>query len=229
MHHGLANQYFAEVMGFTGTYTATTQGPKGPKTYSFDWGNGYPGWEGTKNGITPKCNGKAQGCIVRSATRLGRRVVVATMQGTRGAEESAMLDFGFASIFNPDLHGTSGDLGGSDGEALHCIATGAVAAVLPPSLPPRLQLWNANVDTSTLQKMAEASLPGPFPREPAARDVAVTRLAKGDIIMATRTGTVMELSRWQIDAAGGLTLLASGITAGSATTSPSRQTCSSPL
>lgn len=90
--------------------------------------------------------------------------------------------------------------------------------MLPPSLPPRLELWKVNVDASALGKVAEASLPGPFPREPVQRDVAVTRLAKGDIIMATRIGTAMELSRWQINEDGGLTLLASGIAAGTANT-----------
>jgi D-alanyl-D-alanine carboxypeptidase len=216
LQHGLEDPYFAEVVGFKGTYIATTQGPKGPKTYKLASGQPYPGWEGEKNGITPDCNGNAQGCIVRSATRLGRRVVVATMQGSRGPEEWGLLDHGFATIFHPDLRGTSAPLGGAEAHAVDCFATGFVTAVLPPSLPAKLNVWKANVDTSSLTKVAEASLAGSVPHV-SSRDVAVTSLATGDIIMATRTGTGIQLSRWQIGRYGGLTLLTSGVTGGTGT------------
>src|SRR5262249_21361646 len=75
--HVLQDPYAAQVLGFNGTYTATTQGPNGPKTYKFTNGNGYVGWEGEKNGISTNCNGAQLGCIVRAATRIGRRLIVA--------------------------------------------------------------------------------------------------------------------------------------------------------
>jgi len=220
IQHGLQDPYFAQVVGFQGTYTATTQGPNGTKSYSWNWGNGYPGWEGEKGGSTPKCNGPANGCIVRAATRIGRRVVVATMQGTAGAEENGMLDFGFESVFHPDWRGLSAPWGTVSRQDLDCLDNRrTLSAVLPPSGPVSLILGQPNVDNSSIAKLQEASLPGSgYVGRQASGDVAVTHLSSSDFVMATRTGSNVQLSRWTIARDGTLMLLVSSINAGSATT-----------
>jgi D-alanyl-D-alanine carboxypeptidase len=217
--HVLQDPFSAQVESFKGTYTATTQGPKGPKTYMFNRASSYPGWEGEKNGITTNCNGPAAGCIVRAATRIGRRVVVATMQGTRGAEENGMLDYGFAQIFHPDPRGTSVAWGKPSRTALDCSGTGNVlTAVLPPSGPVSLVRWQAKVDGSTVGKLQEETLPGSgYSGRTSSADVALTHLPTGDIILGTRMGPNVQLSRWTTARDGKLMLLASGIAAGTAT------------
>ena len=110
MAHAIPDPGFQEVVGFNGMYTTTTTGaPSGPKTYQWSWGFGYPGWEGAKGGGTTNCNGPNGGCMAMSAKRMGRRVVLAFMQGLPWTEEPGMFDYGFATIFHrvprrrPDL------------------------------------------------------------------------------------------------------------------------------
>ncbi len=209
--HGLQDPFFAQVVGFCGTYTATTIGPNGPKTYQWKRCNGYPGWEGEKNGVTPNCTGPAKGCLVRAATRIGRRVVVATMQGTLGAEENAMLDYGFATIFHPDADG-AGASKGVDKHALDCFGTGSAAtATLLTSGAVNLTLWQKG--GASISKVQSAAVLGPA----GAGDVAVTRLASGDIVVATVRGGALTLARWAT-AGGSLHLLANDIPAGPAST-----------
>lgn len=225
--HGLHDAYFAQVVGFSGVYTATTQGPSGTKNYSFSWGRPYTGWDGEKGGSTPNCMGPnvdpGDGCFGIAATRIGRRVVAGLMQAD-APEVSTLLDYGFATIFHPDPHGTSAAAGAVQRQAIDCFGSAsAVHAVLPPSGPVTLALWHADVDGSSVAKVTEASLPGsggPLMRGGAGQsgDVAVTRLSTGDIILATRKTNEVELSRWRMDRGGTLELLASGIQAGAATT-----------
>jgi hypothetical protein len=218
----LQDPYSAQVLGFNGTYTATTQGPNGPKTYKFTNGNGYVGWEGEKNRISPNCSGAQLGCIVRAATRIGRRLIVATMQGKRGAEEDAMLDYGCAGIFQAHLQGDSGPIDAATSQAVDCFGShSAVTASLPPSGPVSLKLWNANLDTCNgLTKQLEATVAGTGldPNGGQTGDVAVAHLASGDIALATQKGTGVTLSRWTVDRYGTLKSLSNGITAGTAET-----------
>jgi D-alanyl-D-alanine carboxypeptidase (penicillin-binding protein 5/6) len=220
--HVLQDPFSAQLLGFNGTYTATTQGPNGPKTYKFTNGNGYVGWEGEKNGISPNCNGAQVGCIVRAATRIGRRLIVATMQGKRGAEENAMLDYGYAGIFQAHLQGDSGPVDAATSESVDCFGThDAVTANLPPSGPVSLKLWNANLDTwNGITKQQEATVPGTGldPNGGQTGDVDVAHLASGDIALLTQKGTGVTLSRWTVDRYGTLKSLSNGITAGTADT-----------
>jgi D-alanyl-D-alanine carboxypeptidase len=211
--HGLQDPFFAQVLGFKGTYTATTAGPNGPKTYQWSRSSGYTGWEGDKNGVTPNCSGAAKGCLVRAATRIGRRVVVATMQGTAGAEENAMLDYGFATIFHPDLDATSAGSKAVEKHALDCFGSdGAVTATLLSSGAVDLTLWNKS--GGSISKVQSAAVVGPV----GTSDVAVTRLASGDIVVATARGRGLTLARWTTAGTGSLHLLASDIPAGPAST-----------
>jgi D-alanyl-D-alanine carboxypeptidase len=219
LQHGLQDPFFAKVVGFKGYYTAMTQGPNGPKTYKFNWGRSYPGWEGEKGGSTTNCNGPNNGfCLAVAATRIGRRVVASGMQ-LGGTDATDMLDYGFDQIFHPDPRGSSTGAGLVSRQALDCFGSNrAVTANLPPTGPVSLALWNANVDSSTVTKLTEAALPGSGNTPRNAGDVAVTRLPSGAIILATRTGAAVQLSRWTIARDGTLLLLASGISAGNATT-----------
>jgi hypothetical protein len=212
-NHGLQDPFFAQVEGFTGTYTATTQGPNGPKTYMFNRGSSYTGWEGDKNGITPNCSGAAKGCIVRAATRIGRRMVVATMQGTRGAEENAMMDYGFALTFHPDLDGWSDPAGAVDSQALDCFGSdGVVTAAMPPSGPASVALWQKT--GPSIAKLQQVAVPGSDTGALPGDTAAVARMGSGDIVAATVRGSDMRLSRWN----GSLQLLASDIPGGLAKT-----------
>jgi D-alanyl-D-alanine carboxypeptidase len=216
--HALQDPYFKKVVGFTGTYTAMTQGPNGPKTYTMNWGRPYPGWDGEKGGSTPNCVGPYNFCIAVAATRISRRVVATGMQIGSNSDVTGMLDYGFDQIFHPDPRGTSAGAGLVSRHALDCFgANRAITANLPPSGPVTLGVWYANVDGSTLTKLAGASVPASDAQRHTG-DVAVTRLPSGDIILALRMGSAVQLSRWTINRMGTLTLLASGIAAGNATT-----------
>jgi D-alanyl-D-alanine carboxypeptidase len=219
LQHGLQDQYFAQVMGFEGTYVATTQGPNGMKTYSRWWGDAYPGSEGTKGGTSTNCVGPNNGCWVTSAKRIGRRLVAAAMQGWPD-DMTSMLDYGFATVFHPDQHGTSQAWGAVSRQDVDCFgANRAVTAEAPPVGPVSLGIWNTNVDGYNLTELQEASLPGSgagIGRGAVAADVDVTRLPWGDFILATRRNGSVELSRWAVPRGGVLTLLASGFNAGTA-------------
>ncbi|MGH3028446.1 MAG: D-alanyl-D-alanine carboxypeptidase family protein, partial [Gaiellaceae bacterium] len=200
--HGLGNPYFAEVVGFNGTWNATTQGPNGPKLYALGFGRNYPGWEGEKNGITTNCNGPANGCIVMAAKRIGRRVVTATMQGTRGVEEPGMLDFGFGQIFHPDPRGSSASVGVAERDDTLCFASNRCAsAVLPASGDVKVVSWEPDVDGSAISILDQETVPksalppkGGQGQGPEG-DVALTRLFSGAIVVANRKGSSVDLSR----------------------------------
>ncbi len=225
--HGLdAHLHFGEVIGFQGTYTDTTQGPSGPKTYSWSWGNSYPGWEGAKGGGTQNCNGVPNGyCWSTSARRIGRRVVASFMQGT-GSIANGMLDYGFGQIFHPDPHGSSPSVGAALRHDTVCSSSSrCVSAVLPPPGDPvQVVSWQPDVDGSAISILDQESVPKSELSPKSGKgngppgDVAVARLPSGDIVAANRKGSKVDLSRWSMGDAGALTLLDSGIKAGPATT-----------
>lgn len=225
--HGLNDhRHFGEVIGFQGTYTDTSQGPNGPKTYRWSWGSSYPGWEGAKGGGTNNCNGSPNGyCLATSAKRIGRRVVVSFMQGVGSSLATDMFDYGFAAIFHPDPHGSSPSVGAATRHDTLCWSSSrCVSALLPTSGDVKLVSWQPDIDGSAIGILNQESLPGsalpPKGGEGVgpSGDVVVTRLPSGAVVLASRKGSSVELSRWSMDSAGVLTLLASGIKAGPATT-----------
>jgi D-alanyl-D-alanine carboxypeptidase len=223
MAHAIQDPYFQEVVGFQGTYTDTTTAPSGTKTYSWSWGFGYPGWEGAKGGGTQNCNGPNGGCMAMSAERMGRRVVLAFMQGLPWTEEPGMFDFGFASIFHPDPRGLSSWPAATDDHDIACLPDGrAVSAFLPTDGNARLVSWEPDLDASTITALADATLPksetppknGKGQGPPA--DVAVAELSSDDLVVAFRKGASVRLSRWSIAVDGTLTLLSDKTKAGPA-------------
>jgi D-alanyl-D-alanine carboxypeptidase len=230
IEHGLeGDPYFQEVIGFVGTWTGTSQGPNGTKTYMLSFpffaGSPPPGWEGGKGGGTTNCNGPNNGCMAASAKRIGRRVVLAFMQGQPWTEEPGMFDYGFGQIFHPDPRGSSVSVGAADRHDLDCFSTSrCLSAVLPSSGDVKLVSWEPDVDGSSIAKLDEETLPGSAlpPKNGKGQgpsgDVALTRLPGGAIVVANRKGASVELSRWSIDGGGSLSLLSSGEKAGPATT-----------
>jgi D-alanyl-D-alanine carboxypeptidase len=221
--HAIQDPYFQEVVGFQGTYSDTTTGaPSGPKSYSWSWGFNYPGWEGAKGGGTQNCNGPNNGCMAMSAERIGRRVVLAFMQGQPWTEEAGLFDYGFAQIFHPDAHGTSLPVASVERQELDCL-TGerAVTAALTTSDGANVAIWDADVDASTLTKLGQAAVPstqkggggggkGPF------EDVDVAAMPNGDFVVAVRKGANEELSWWTVTGGGSPTLVADGKKSGPA-------------
>lgn len=223
MAHAIQDPYFQQVVGFQGTYTDTTTGaPSGTKTYSWGWGFNYPGWEGAKGGGTQNCNGPNNGCMVMSAKRIGRRVVEATMQGQPWNEDAGIFDYAFATIFHPDARGTSSSAGATADFDVTCLADGrAITAAIPQVGDVRVVSWQPNIDASSIAKLAEATLPkSAVPPKKGGQgpdaDIAVAQLPSGDVVVAFRKGSSVELSRWS-SAGNPLTLLSSGIKAGPAT------------
>jgi D-alanyl-D-alanine carboxypeptidase len=220
IEHAIQDPYFQEVVGFVGTWNATTQGPNGPKMYvlNFPFFTPFAGYEGAKGGGTPNCNGPNNGCMAMSGKQIGRRIVMGCMQGQPWAEETGLFQYGFATIFHPDPRGASVSAGGTEKHDVACLTDGrAVSAAYPPTGDARLVTWVPDVDASTIAKLAEATLPksgnsgsGQGPE----RDVAVTQLPAGDVIVATRKGSSVDLSRWAIAGNGTPTLLESDIKAG---------------
>jgi D-alanyl-D-alanine carboxypeptidase len=224
--HGLdAHPYFGQVIGFSGTYTDTSQGPSGTKTYSWGWGFNYPGWEGMKGGGTTNCNGPNQGCQAISAKRIGRRVVATFMQGTFG-DEPGMFDYGFGQIFHPDPRGSSASVGVAGRFDLDCISSSrCVSAAVPSSGGPvELVSWGPDVDSFSIAVLDQEPVPGSGSPPPGGngqgpeRDTALTHLPSGPIVVASRKGSSVDLSRWSLDGGGALSLVADKIKAGPATT-----------
>jgi len=229
IQHGLqSHPHFGEVIGFQGTYTDTTQGPNGPKTYQWGWGSTYPGWEGAKGGGTQNCNGAAGPngyCLSNAAKRIGRRVVASCMQCVGGALSTTMFDFGFAQIFHPDPRGSSTSVGAVEKDDLVCFSSSRCLTVaLPASGDVQLVSWEPDLDDSTVGVLDQEALPGSAlpPGNGKGQgpdgDVALTRLLAGSIAVANRKGASVELSRWSIDGGGALSLLDDGIKLGPATT-----------
>ena len=224
-HHGLqSHPHFTEVIGFQGTYTDTSQGPNGTKTYTWSWGNNYPGWEGAKGGGTQNCNAVPNGyCWSTSAKRIGRRVVASFMQGT-GSIANGMFDYGFGQIFHPDARGASSSAGATSRHDTTCFSSSrCVSAVLPASGDVKLVSWGPDLDSSSVAILDQEALPGSAlpPKKGNGQgpsgDVAVTRLSSGPIILANRKGASVELSRWSMDGSGALSLVASNVKLGPAT------------
>jgi D-alanyl-D-alanine carboxypeptidase len=224
--HGLdAHPYFGQVIGFSGTYADTSQGPNGTKTYSWGWGFNYPGWEGMKGGGTTNCNGPNQGCQAISAKRIGRRVVATFMQGTFG-DEPGMFDYGFGQIFHPDPRGSSASVGVAGRFDLDCISSSrCVSAAVPSSGGPvELVSWGPDVDNSSIAVLDQEPVPGSGSPPPGGsgkgpeRDTALTHLPSGPIVVASRRGSSVDLSRWSLGGGGALSLVADKIKAGPATT-----------
>jgi hypothetical protein len=228
IEHGLeGDPYFQEVIGFIGTYTGTSQGPNGTKMYSlpFPFFGGYPGYEGAKGGGTPNCNGSNNGCMAMSAKRIGRRVVLGFMQGQPWTEEPGMLDYGFGQIFHPDARGSSPTTGSAQRYDILCSSsTRCLTAALPVNGDVEVVSWAPAIDSSSIAILDEEQLPksalppkkgnGQGPEG----DVALTRLPTGDIVVANRKGSSVELSRWSMDGIGALTLLDSELKMGPAET-----------
>jgi D-alanyl-D-alanine carboxypeptidase len=229
IHHGLeSHEHFGEVIGFTGTYTDTSQGPNGTKTYSWGSGFNYPGWEGSKGGGTQNCNGLPNRfCLGISAKRIGRRVVESFMQGGLGSETTDMFDFGFAQIFHPDARGSSSTTGNAQRYDVLCSSSSrCLTAALPDNGDVEVVSWAPDVDNSSIAILDEETLPksalppkkgnGQGPEG----DVALTRLPlpTGAIVVANRKGSSVELSRWSMDGSGALTLLDSELKMGPAKT-----------
>ena len=219
-----AHPYFGEVIGFSGTFTDTSQGPNGPKTYSWSWGFNYPGWEGMKGGGTTNCNGPNQGCQAISAKRIGRRVAVTFMQGTFG-DEPGMFDYGFGQIFHPDPRGASATVGGADRFDVTCGSSSrCVSVALPPSGPVEVVSWEPDLDGQTITVLDQETVPksalppGNGQGQGPEGDVALARLPSGEVVVANRKGASSELSRWSLGGAGSLSLLEDGVKAGPATT-----------
>jgi D-alanyl-D-alanine carboxypeptidase len=225
IEHGIHQQYFQEVIGLQGTFTGLSQGPNGLKTYMWNWGFLYPGWEGAKGGSTPNCDGPNSGCMAMSAERIGRRVVLAFMQGLPWTEEPGMFDYAFGQIFHPDPRGSSVTVGGATRHDLTCFSSNRCLTVaLPPSGPVEVASWAPDVDNSTIGVLDEEPLPGSVPPKGKGKgqgpegDVALARLPSGAIVLADRKGSSVELSRWSMDGGGSLSLLGSGVKLGPAAT-----------
>ena len=105
--HGLdAHEHFGEVIGFQGTYTDTSQGPNGTKTYPVALGHQLPGLGGRQGRRHAELQRAAERLLlVDGAKRIGRRVVASFMQGTARYRRDGMFDFGFGQIFHPDPRG----------------------------------------------------------------------------------------------------------------------------
>jgi D-alanyl-D-alanine carboxypeptidase len=224
--HGLdADPYFGQVIGFSGTYTDTSQGPNGTKTYSWGWGFNYPGWEGMKGGGTTNCNGPNQGCQAISAKRIGRRVAVTFMQGTFG-DEPGMFDYGFGQIFHPDPRGSSASVGAAARFDLDCISSSRCVSAAVPSTggPVELASWGLDLDSSSIAVLDQEPVPGSGSPPPGGqgqgpeRDTALTHLPSGPIVVASRKGSSVDLSRWSLNGGGALSLVADKIKAGPAAT-----------
>jgi D-alanyl-D-alanine carboxypeptidase len=221
MNHAITDPFFQRVVGFVGTWNATTQAPGGgTKTYalSFPFFTPFPGYEGAKGGSTTNCNGANNGCMVMSGRRLGRRVVLGYMQGQPWSEETGLFNYAFATIFHPDPSGQSATLPAALAQDdLDCLSSSrAVSAVVEQGGPAKLVVWSTDVGGATITKLAEAVLPGSAKGNGAPKAVAVAHLPGGDVIMAYRKGAQVELSRWSLAANGTPTLLSSGIKAGPA-------------
>jgi hypothetical protein len=160
--HAIGNDYYQQIVGFVGTYTFSTVLPGGgTKNYALGFpffsGGVYPGFEGGKGGGTSGCNGPNNGCMVMSAVRNGRRIVLAFMQGVPWVEETPLFDYGFSVLFHTDFLGQGPAWHAIQDSALEC-TTGsrAVSAALRFGHPVKLIVWGADGDTGDIVKLAES-------------------------------------------------------------------------
>jgi hypothetical protein len=98
--------------------------------------------------------------MVMSAMRIGRRVVLAFMQGAIWTDEPSMFDYGFYRLFHPLFKGQSAPWGAKVvSHDIECLPSGqALSAVLSSSGFVRLVLWDVNVDGSAVTKLDESKL-----------------------------------------------------------------------
>ncbi len=183
-HAYASHQSFRDIVGFSGTYAFTTTLGMLTKSYSYNWGFSYPGWEGHKGGDTSLCSGPNEannpntndyGCMIMSATRIGRQVVKSFMQGKwadtlPGSSQAPLFDYAFAKIFHPDVRGQSVPWGASvQDHDLACDGNGrAASAVFRTGYPLRLVVWGTDVDGSDVPKLGESQMRfrGPFLKLP---------------------------------------------------------------
>jgi D-alanyl-D-alanine carboxypeptidase len=227
MAHAITDEYFQSVVGFQGTYTTTGTPPSGPlKTYQWGSGSNYPGWEGAKGGGTQNCNGPNQACVVTSASRLGRRVVIAEMQADPTNEQAPLLDLGFASIFHPAL--LAEKAGGKVlAQAVECLPSGrAVTAVITTTNALQLTTWSLPLAGGSIDKIASSPVRALIGdsggsggkggvKGVSSADVDVLRLASGHVITASKAGGSIRLGAWNIAGDGTPTALVAGVDAGS--------------
>jgi hypothetical protein len=100
-----------------------------------------------------------------------------------------------------------------------------VSAAAPSSGGPvELVSWAPDVDGSSIAVLDQEPVPGSGSPPPGGqgqgpeRDTALTHLPSGPIVVASRKGSSVDLSRWSLDGGGALSLVADKIKAGPATT-----------
>ena len=165
----------------------------GPKTYQWSRNSGpYVGWEGEKNGVTPNCSGAAKGCHRpgRDADRPPRRR--RDDAGDGGARRRTRCSTTASrTIFHPDADGASGR--GRRSTSRRSTASAPTAPSPRRCCRPgavNLTLWTkSGASISKVQSAAVLSAAG-------GTDVAVKRLASGDIVVATARGGALTLARW---------------------------------
>lgn len=204
-----AHAYFRQLVRFKGTYSATTVKPGGgAKTYSMPWGSDYPGWEGGKGGNTPNCDGSNKGCLVVSATRIGRRLVMAEMQGDPWNDDKTLFDYGFAKLFNPTKRAASAAIGPVSDHAVACSGnTRTVSAVIAGDgsvnlIPSTVDIWSGKISSSSPQLPASQF-------SSADRDVRIVRLSDSMYVVAHRVGGRIDVQLWSVPSSGAPALLTS--------------------
>lgn len=215
-HSAEFDPYFLEVTGFVGNWTATTMGPNGLKTYQFSFpyfGGQIPlGWEGGKGGGTSQCNGSKSGCMVASAERMGRRVVISYMQGSPWNQEFMMFDDGFEAIFRPELRAgaISGLASHADMEMDdfgHVVAAqldnnhGLWITTASPDIDGGL-IWAGSLFGGTSEVLPVRKGTITEKGGPVSADVDLVRLGGGYFATARRINEQVDLALWKVDADG---------------------------
>ncbi len=248
--HAYQDDYFKQVVGFAGTYSFQTQLPEnlggGTKQYSYCWGpppgcfgSLYPtiGWEGVKGGSSTGCGTAFNppngiGCVVLSAHRIGRQLVMAFMQGADSADIFKMLDYGFAKLFHPDLRDTALNVNQWRDHDLQCLSNGrAVSTGLSGNFGLKMITWNVNVDSSQITKLGENSETAAQLNTtglPVSVDVKTLALGNDRILVARKIGPpllllgagtgsgsgTISLSLWGISGTGLPSILVKNVQAG---------------
>ena len=192
----------------------------GTKTYDLDRSFDDPGLEGYKNGSTPWCDGDASGCALGSVRRIGRRLLLATMQSTgllgpNSGDAKALLDHGFRELFHPDYRGGV-TYGAVTAQSTACVGAGkTVSAVLPSIGRTRLVSWTTNVNAQTYTKagtgVAPAGALAPTTTS-VSRDVEALALTSSVVVTATRVANDLELRLWNVPAGGTPTTIGTPVT-----------------
>lgn len=191
--------YFLDVVGFRGDWAAVTIGPNGSWKVYVATRSLPAAWEGAKGGSTPNCDGPNEGCMVASAKRLGRRLVVTHMQGDPGKQEAAMFDYGFAKLFHPDPRGASPWTGVLDTDAVSLGDGRVVVAAILPTGGTALATWQPDVDGEAIALVGGSGvLDTPKGGVPSFADIDLIHLGDGTLVTARRgatTGVLLDLWR----------------------------------